>query len=312
MTEPTGTKRLRGMADVSAKITTLRTATAKAVLHATPDTIRAIQEGRVPKGDPLPVAKVAAIQAAKETPRAIPYCHPLPIDWVGVAFDVREAEIEVQVSVRVIHKTGVEMEALHGASVAVLTIYDMCKMLDEKMWIDGVELLSKKGGKSDFASGDGVRAAVITLSDRVAAGKATDMSGPTIVERLDAAGVGVTAREVIADEPAQLEALLKKFADEQKLDLVLTTGGTGIGPRDTTPETIGKLLDREIPGIAEAMRSYGQARLPTAMLSRGIAGMRGTTLIAALPGSTGGVNDAMDALLPGLLHAIEIGRGGDH
>jgi cyclic pyranopterin monophosphate synthase len=300
------------MRDVSAKITTLRTATAKAVLHAEPDTIRAVVEGRVPKGDPLPVAKVAAIQAAKETPRAIPYCHPLPIDWVGVEFDIREREIEAKVSVRVIHKTGVEMEALHGATVAVLTIYDMLKMLDEKMWIDGVELLSKRGGKSDFASGEGVRAAVITLSDRVAAGQAQDRSGPLLVERLEAAGVGVIRIETIADEPAELETLILHFADEQQLDLVLTTGGTGIGPRDTTPDTIAKLLDREIPGIAEAMRSYGQARLPTAMLSRSIAGMRGNTLIAALPGSTGGVADAMDALLPGLLHAIEIARGGDH
>ncbi|GIL41706.1 bifunctional molybdenum cofactor biosynthesis protein MoaC/MoaB [Rhodospirillales bacterium TMPK1] len=300
------------MRDVSAKITTLRTATAKAVLHAEPDTIRAVVEGRVPKGDPLPVAKVAAIQAAKETPRAIPYCHPLPIDWVGVEFDVRERQIECRVSVRVIHKTGVEMEALHGATVAVLTIYDMLKMLDEKMWIDGVELLSKRGGKSDFASGDGVRAAVITLSDRVAAGQAQDRSGPLLVERLETAGVGVIRIETIADEPAELETLILHFADEQRLDLVLTTGGTGIGPRDTTPETIAKLLDREIPGIAEAMRSYGQARLPTAMLSRSIAGMRGNTLIAALPGSAGGVADAMDALLPGLLHAIEIARGGDH
>jgi cyclic pyranopterin monophosphate synthase len=300
------------MRDVSAKITTLRTATAKAVLHAEPGTIRAVTEGRVPKGDPLPVAKVAAIQAAKETPRAIPYCHPLPIDWVGVEFDVREGEIEVRVSVRVIHKTGVEMEALHGATVAVLTIYDMLKMLDEKMWIDGVELLSKKGGKSDFAQGNGVRAAVITLSDRVAAGQAEDRSGPTIVERLEAAGVGVVAREVIADEPVLLENLIRRFADDQKLDLVLTTGGTGIGPRDHTPDTIVRLLDREIAGIGEAMRAYGQSRLPTAMLSRGIAGLRGTTLLVALPGSTGGVNDAMDALLPGLLHAVEIVRGGDH
>jgi molybdenum cofactor biosynthesis protein MoaC len=300
------------MRDVSAKITTLRTATAKAVLHAEPDTIRAVVEGRVPKGDPLPVAKVAAIQAAKETPRAIPYCHPLPIEWVGVEFDVREREIEARVSVRTIHKTGVEMEALHGATIAVLTIYDMLKMLDETMSIDGVELLSKKGGKSDFARGDGMRAAVITLSDRVSAGQATDRSGPAIAERLEAAGVGVVARETIPDEPAQLNALIRRFADEQKLDLVLTTGGTGIGPRDTTPETITTLLDREVAGIGEAMRTYGQARLPTAMLSRGIAGVRGNTLIVALPGSLGGVTDALDALLPGLLHAVEIMQGGDH
>lgn len=289
------------MRDVSAKITTLRTATAKAVLHLSPATVQILRDGKVPKGDPLPVAKVAAIQAAKETSRIIPYCHPLPIEWVGVEFDVRDDQIEARVSVRTIHKTGVEMEALTGASVAVLTIYDMLKMLDEDMSIDGVVLLSKIGGKSDFVRGDGRRAAVIDLAG------GDDRSATLIAERLEAAGVGVVAREKLAGNGDQLSDLIRRFADEQKLDLIVTTGGTGLGADDTTPETLAPLIEREVPGIAEAMRAYGGQRVPTSMLARGGAGLRGTTLIVALPDTHGGVVDALDALLPGLLHAINPG-----
>jgi molybdenum cofactor biosynthesis protein MoaC len=287
------------MRDVSAKITTLRTATAKAVLHLAPATVQILRDGKVPKGDPLPVAKVAAIQAAKETSRIIPYCHPLPIEWVGVEFDVRDDQIEVRVSVRTIHKTGVEMEALTGASVAVLTIYDMLKMLDEDMSIDGVVLLSKIGGKSDFVRGDGRRAAIVDLS------VGTDgRAAALIAERLEAAGVGVVASERCSGGDA-LADLVRRFADGDGLDLVLTTGGTGVAAGDTVPETLARLLERDMPGIAEAMRAYGGQRVPTAMLARGIAGFRGTTLVAALPDSYSGVLDAMDALLPGLLHAID-------
>src|SRR5579884_4283647 len=119
-----------GMRDVSAKPVTRRTATAQATLRAQPDTIRTIREGRLPKGDPLPVAKVAAVQAAKNTSQIIPYCHPLPVDFVGVEYNLTGESIEITTTVKAVYKTGVEMEALTAASVAALTIYDMTKMLD--------------------------------------------------------------------------------------------------------------------------------------------------------------------------------------
>ena len=139
------------MRDISRKITTLRTAVAQSTLRVSPSTITLIKENNIPKGNPLEVAKVAAIQAAKNTSQIIPYRHPLPIDFVGVEFDVGKSEIQARVEVKAIYKTGVEMEALTGASVAALTLYDMMKMLDDDMEILGVTLLSKKGGKSDFA-----------------------------------------------------------------------------------------------------------------------------------------------------------------
>jgi cyclic pyranopterin monophosphate synthase len=191
------------MRDISDKIKTLRVATAQAILKASPDTIMAIREHTVPKGDPLPVAKVAAVQAAKNCSQIIPYC-PLPIDFVGVDFQLHDTFIEVKATVKAIYKTGVEMEALAAASVAVLTLYDMLKMLDESMEIGSVRLLSKKGGKSDFRSGHdnirkSIRTAVVVMSDSIAAGRKEDSSGKLIVERLKQEGIEVGDYQVIPD-----------------------------------------------------------------------------------------------------------------
>lgn len=138
------------MWDVSGKQDTVRTATAKAILMLASDTVKAIREGTVPKGDPFPVAKVAGVQAAKNTPAIIPYCHPLPLTHVGVEFELLDDRVEIVTTVKTNYKTGVEMEALTAASVAALTLYDMLKQLDMGMRIEEVALLEKRGGKSDF------------------------------------------------------------------------------------------------------------------------------------------------------------------
>jgi molybdenum cofactor biosynthesis protein MoaC len=274
-----------------------------------------ISEGKIPKGDPLEVAKVAAIQAAKETSRIIPYCHPLPVDFVGVEYEIGERSIQVDVLVKTIAKTGVEMEALTGASVAALTLYDMMKMLDAGMEIERVTLLEKKGGKSDFRDRPGKgprRAAVLVISDSVSAGKKSDRSGRLMVERLESEGLKVEKYEIVPDDPDTIVERLLSYSDKERLDLVLTTGGTGFSPRDNTPEAMSKVVEREVPGIPEATRAYGQDRTPYSMLSRGRAGIRGTMLIVNLPGSSGGVADSLDALFPGLLHGFGMLAGGGH
>lgn len=302
------------MRDVSHKIKTLRTATATARLHLHPNTIALIHEQKIPKGNPLEVAKVAAVQAAKHTSDIIPYCHPLPIDYVGVEFTFGGSWITVTTTVKAIYKTGVEMEALTAASVAVLTLYDMLKMLDEEMSIGEVRLVKKTGGKSDFRAPEGrtFRAAVLVMSDTVAEGKAADKSGVLIVERLKNDGLEVADYSVIPDDKALVAGMLKRYADEMKLDIVFTTGGTGFGPRDVTPEALEEVNERDAPGIAEAIRAYGQERLPLAMLSRARAGLRGNTLIITLPGSPGAVTDGLNALLPAVLHAFAMIEGKGH
>lgn len=302
------------MRDISRKIKTLRTAVAQATLRVSPSTLTLLKENKIPKGNPLEVAKVAAIQGAKNTSQIIPYCHPIPIDFVGVEFKIGKGEIVVNVEVKAIYKTGVEMEALAGASIAVLTLYDMIKILDDKMEILGVKLLSKRGGKSDFKAKDDRRlhAAVLVMSDSVFAGKKKDESGKLIVDRLKELKINVADYTIIPDDAKEIEKKLLRYADEMKLDIVLTTGGTGLSPRDNTPEAVRKIIEREIPGVSETVRAYGQERMPFAMLSRSVAGVRGKTVIVSLPGSKSAVTEALDALFPALTHAIGMLRGEGH
>ncbi len=302
------------MLNVSHKIRTKRTAIAQAELRLSAESLQRVRERSVPKGDALEVARVAAIQAAKDTSRIIPFCHPLPIDYVAVDYELGDRTIVVRTTVTAIYKTGVEMEALTAASVAALTLYDMLKMLDESMEIVGIRLVEKHGGKSDFRDEHDTppRAAVLVVSDRVAHGEKLDRSGRLLEERLKQHGVSVEDYRVVADEPHSIEQTLVEYADTMRLDLVLTTGGTGLSRRDTTPEATSRVIDRSAPGISEAIRGYGQERLPSAMLSRGVAGLRGDTLIVNLPGSAGAVTDALNAVFPAVLHCLAMRRGGKH
>ena len=155
------------------------------------------------------------------------------------------------------------------------------------------------------------RARVITISTRAAAGTWEDTSGPIIVSGLTDLGLQVDGPIVIPDGEQVEQELRRAVADD--IDLVLTTGGTGHTPRDLTPEFTRRVIERESPGLAEAIRSHGVANgVPTAVLSRGIAGIAGGTLIVNLPGSSGGARDGVAALAPVLLHAIDQVRGGDH
>jgi molybdenum cofactor biosynthesis protein MoaC len=296
------------MIDITHKPTTLREATATALVTVSdPATITALKEKRVPKGDVLESARVAALFGVKKTHELIPDCHPLPIEHAECTFEVGAMEIVVTMRVRTIYRTGVEVEAMHGASVAALTIYDMLKPIDKGVVIAGIRLQAKKGGKSDWKDRFDmpVKAAVLVISDGVAGGKKEDKAGAAIVERLAQLGVEVPVQAVCADEPEQIANRVNTWSTEG-LDLILTTGGTGLSPRDRTPEAIAPILDREIPGIMEAARSYGQERMPWAMMSRGIAGMIGRTLVITLPGSTRGAQETMDALFPFVLHVVKV------
>lgn len=299
------------MRDISSKTSTLRVAAAQASIHVGHGLIEKIKLGEIPKGDPLEVAKVAAVQAAKQTSTIIPYCHPLPVDFVGVEYILGEAHIDITVTVKAIHKTGVEMEALTAASAAALTIYDMLKMFEEEMVIQGVWLLSKKGGKSDHRRGTGkkLRAAVLVIGDEIVSGKKEDKAGRLIEQRLNAESMVVEEYNKIPDDREAIEKALIGYADTSMLDLVLTSGGTAFGFRDVTPEVTESVVDRIIPGIPEALRAHGQQRSPFSMLSRGRAGIRGKTIIINLPGSTRGTSESLDALFPGLLHSFRMLRG---
>ena len=307
-------KKRRGMFDVGAKPDSYRTARAKAVVNINANTAILIRQGKSPKGDIVEAAKIAATSGAKKTSDLIPYCHPIPLDHIGVQVSVKSKEIEVEVEVKSIWKTGVEMEALSGACIGALTIYDMLKPIDDSLFISSVKLVQKSGGIGDFAikEGNKIRAGVIVISDSVAAGKRADKSGKFIVKTLKDRGIGVVKYNVVPDDSSVIEELLVKYSDDLHLNLIFTTGGTGLGMRDVTPEATRKVIEKEITGIAEGSRAYGQRRTPLSMLSRGIAGVRGRSLIINIPGSLRAVSESLDFLFPGLEHAFKMMEGHGH
>jgi cyclic pyranopterin monophosphate synthase len=304
----------RGMFDVGAKPDSHRTARAQAVLNIKPNTAVMIRQGKSPKGDIVEAAKIAATSGAKKTSDLIPYCHPIPLDHIEVQVSVKSKAIEVDVTVKSIWKTGVEMEALSGACIGVLTIYDMLKPVDDSLFISSVRLVEKSGGMGGFATkqGNKIRAGVIVVSDSVSAGKRVDKSGKFIVKALKDRNIDVIKYKVIPDDSSAIEKLLVKYSDDLALNLIVTTGGTGLGRRDVTPEATRNIIEKEITGIAEGSRAYGQRRTPLSMLSRGVAGIRGTSLIINIPGSLRAVSESLDFLFPGLEHALKMIEGYGH
>jgi molybdopterin adenylyltransferase len=160
--------------------------------------------------------------------------------------------------------------------------------------------------------GQGLRAVVITVSDRCARGEAEDVSGALLAELLAEAGAEVLAREVMADDPGPISDALRAYADRAEVNLVATTGGTGLAPRDNTPEATRAVIEREVPGVAEAMRAATLGQTPTAMLSRAVCGTRSGALILNLPGSPRGVRECFAVVRPVLAHAVAVLTGGTH
>ncbi len=302
------------MNDITFKISSLRKATATAIVRVSkPETIEAVKNKMVPKGDVFEFSRAAGLLGIKKTSDLIPDCHPLPIEFAKIQHSVDGLNIVITVEVHTIYKTGVEVEAMHGASIVALTIYDMLKPIDKGVEIQNIKLLHKKGGKSDFADRPmkTLKTAVIVCSDSISAGSKQDFAGKAVIERLQKNNIHGVAYEIIPDEEIEIQSKVKQLC-AANFDLILFCGGTGLSPRDVTPEAIKPLIERDIPGIMEAARSYGQDRTPYAMLSRGVAGFIGASLIITLPGSTKGAAETMDALFPAVLHIFKVAEGARH
>ena len=303
------------MKDIALKPTTLRMARAEARLAAPLEALALVRAGAVDKGDVREASKLAGIMAVKKTAEWLPHCHPLPILDAEVACDVDGDGLRFEARVRAVAATGVEMEALTAVSAAALCAYDMLKphCAQEKMRIDGVRLLEKTGGKSHFAGrlAQPVSAAVVVLSDTVAGGAKPDTAGRAVARALEGAGFDPIAYEVLPDEPERLATRLRALV-AGGVGFIATVGGTGLGPRDRTVEVVRELLTTEVPGLMEAARGFGQARTPFAMLSRGISGFAGNTLIVTFPGSRRGAEESLAALQTGLVHLLDVFRGARH
>jgi molybdenum cofactor biosynthesis protein MoaC len=287
------------MIDISDKTRTLRMAKAQAIVKVSPETMERIRRKEVPKGDVVEISRSVALLSAKKMPEMLPFCHNIPIEWIGVEIFMGDDEIKIEVTVKSIYKTGCEMEALFSAACAALNIYDMLKPIDKQIEIQHIRLLEKWGGKSDYVDKVPVefKAGVLVISNSIFQGKKEDKAGKMIVEKLSSFQIKNIEYKVIPDDVDMIRDEILRWCDDG-FNLIVTAGGTGLAPSDRTPEAVRPLIEREIPGIMEAARGYGQERTPYAMFSRGLAGLRGETLIICLPGSSRGVEESISALFP--------------
>ena len=302
------------MVDITHKSNTLRIATAQAIVKVSKqETIDAIKNDIVPKGNVFAMSKAAGLLGVKKTPDILPDCHPLPIEYTGIDYEINNLEITVTCTIKTIYKTGVEVEAMHGASVVALNMYDMLKPIDKGIEIHHIKLLNKKGGKSSFKNRfrNELKATVIVCSDTISAGQKEDRAGKAIIKKLEESQVSILDYIIIPDEKEIIQDKVKHY-ENLNSDLIIFTGGTGLSKRDVTPEALDEIIDRHIPGIEEAIRSYGQNRTPYSMLSRSVAGTLNQTLILALPGSTNGAKESMEAIFPSVLHIFGILKGARH
>jgi cyclic pyranopterin phosphate synthase len=302
------------MVNITHKSNTLRKAIATAIVRTSlPATIEAIEQRRVPKGDIFEFARASGLLAIKKTSDVIPDCHPLPVEYAAIRYEIRGLSVIISVEVHTIYKTGVEVEAMHGASVAALVMYDMLKPIDKHVVIEQIGLQEKQGGKSDLkVTGQlELKCAVVVCSDRVSKGERQDTSGKAIISALEKYELECTRYEIIPDDFSQIQNQVKDISSEG-YDLLIFTGGTGLSPRDVTPDAVGPLIDQHIPGIMETARSYGQQRTRYAMLSRGVAGFVKDTLVLTLPGSQKAVEETMEALFPQILHIFDLRQRDPH
>lgn len=302
------------MINVSSKQCSLRYAIAKGILTMRAETLEYVKTDTVPKGNVLATARAAGIAAAKKTSDWITFCHPIPLDWVEVYIETIADGLQVTTEVESVWKTGVEMEAMTGVMGALINAYDMLKPLDPDMEISKIRILEKRGGKNQFLDTfeSSLKTAVLVISDSTHAGTRQDRSGQLIKKMLLKYPISVETYDILPDDPEKIQARVLNLVEKEKYDLVITTGGTGFGPKDYTPEALSPILEKLAPGVVERLRSFGGERTPYAMLSREIAGSIGSSLILTFPGSSKGARESTQALFPGILHIFPMLWGYGH
>lgn len=318
------------MIDVSEKEHSVRRAVATGTIRMKPATVQRILALEMPKGDVLATSRVAGIMAAKRTSEILPLCHPLFLSSVEVRIEsnIANGEFQVFCEAKTKAQTGVEMEALTGCFAALLCIYDMSKGVDTDLVIGNVVLLEKEGGRSGHFMTTrafernvvrlpkhelgGVKVGVVVSSDRAADGVYEDRTGPKLKEEFERRGAAVAHISVVKDDVERIRAAVRANIQAYGLDLVVVAGGTGLGPRDVTPEALAPLLTRTIPGFAELLRSEGAHSTPNAWLSRSVVGTIGETLVVTLPGSPKAVEESMPVLEKLVPHALKMMKGGAH
>lgn len=307
------------MIDITKKFKTLRYAKAQAIVKIPEFLYEKIKTNDLPKKDPFAVAKVAAMLGIKKTPYLIPHCHPIPIEFFEIEFDLQTDKILIVVEAKTIARTGIEMEVLTAASIAALTLYDLLKPVTKELEISEIKLIHKEGGKSDRWKRvkEGLTFSVLVCSDTIYQKYiqnepiSEEKSGRIIVDKVSIYGLECKNYAILPDEPEKIrEWVLDQI--QHKIPFIFITGGTGLGPRDNTVEVLKEIGGKEVPGVSEAIRSYGYERTPLAMMSRAITIMKNGCLVVSLPGSSKGVEESLDAILPAVFHAERMMKGERH
>jgi cyclic pyranopterin phosphate synthase len=317
------------MIDVGNKEITRRKAVAKGSIRLSPATMQMIVKGDSPKGNILSIAEVAGIMAAKNTSNLLPLCHPLILDSVRIWFELDSEQVHASCEVVCSAKTGVEMEALVGLNISLLTIYDLAKAVDPVIEISDVYLKTKEGGKSGIwthpkdnkAPAESVKSkdisfqnlkfSVGTLSDRASQGVYQDQSGSILRKYCSERSAVEEFYKVIPDEKEALHNLVMS-AVEHKVDVLLLTGGTGISLRDITPDVLKEISSKELPGFGELQRQYGAQFTKASWLSRCSAYVVKETLVVLFPGSPKAVQQGLDCVGALIPHAVRMLRGEAH
>ena len=322
------------MVDVSQKSVTQRTAIAVGQIKVGEKACNLIRLRQLPKGDPLALAEIAGINGAKHAYQQIPLCHPLALDRINIKVECDDKEtVTVYCLAAAQAKTGVEMEALAGVQAALLSIYDLTKMIEPALTITETRLLLKEGGKhgrwlhpdgvpetilqslthhSTPSVLAGIKAAVVTISDRASNGQYDDISGGELKNTLKQLGAEIVDYTVIPDNNETIKTHVKAILHDYAPQLIISTGGTGISPKDMTYQTFNELCDEEIPGVAELLRQDGAKYTKYSWLSRSFAGKLRNALLIALPGNPKSIGQAMSVLQELLPHALQVIAGEGH
>lgn len=320
------------MVNIAHKRPSRRMAVATGSINVGAQAFTKILNNTMPKGNVLTMAEIAGIQGAKKTSELIPLCHPLMLDQVQVTIEEckKEKAFKVYCTVHAQAKTGVEMEALAGVQATLLTIYDLTKGIEPNLEISGIRLLAKVGGKSGIwihergipdwlakelpapLNLEGISCAIVVMSDRASQGVYDDRSGKILKDKLEKFGANVQSVKVIPDEADMIASSIQEICDTGKPDLLITSGGLGLGPRDVTPETLKQLYRKEVPGLAELLRRDGANFTSYSWLSRSVCGIIDQTLIITLPGNPRAVAQGIESLIEILPHALATLRGEMH
>lgn len=313
------------MIDVGRKRPTRRRAIAAGTIYMNSQAFTAVKTQTLPKGNVLALAEAAGIMGAKQTSSILPMCHPLSLDQASIHCHLNEQENSVTVYAEAVAfaKTGVEMEALSAANIALLTIWDLVKGTDPNLALGEIKLLVKTGGKSGVWTNPngipvwlaeqlpeetplaGTAAGIIVMSDRASEGSYEDQSGPLLQELLTKSGADISDYQVIPDDASEITEAIQSHVRKYNPALLIASGGTGPGPRDVTPDVLESICDRMLDGLGDLLRFESLHFTDTAWLSRMTAGMLDGTLIIAFPGSPKAVKECWDIIAPFIGDALK-------